>query len=389
MAKRVVALVLCAALFVPLCACASFINGEYSSERVHSPAITEKVEVGKAVEVSNYVELEAAVIGFVENRIENGLIHIYDYSGDVIRDVEKVCTFVAYNTPMGAFAVYYISTSVNRIVSYYEATVTITYKKTQAQMDSLTYVGSSNGIRSRLLLAITGFESYVAMEVPAADITEANVLDHIRSVYYSYPSSMAVFPNVEINIYPDAGRQRIVEVLFSYIYTTSAMNLMVKEVGNEAERLISDYRTATGAEAIVNIAQTIVDHVIFIGDAGANEEHHGDAIAYSTYGALVMREANSEGLAMAFKLLCDMMNVNCSVVVGKYNGSYHVWNIVEYDGKYYHFDLSMVGERGLEGAIMLTDQDIRSEYWWHIEDYNACVGSKTFWDLINAAALPE
>ena len=43
------------------------------------------------------------------------------------------------------------------------------------------------------------------------------------------------------------------------------------------------------------------------------------------------------GFSLVFKLLCDYSGINCLVIRGKTKGN-HAWNMVEYDGGFYHID---------------------------------------------------
>lgn len=62
--------------------------------------------------------------------------------------------------------------------------------------------------------------------------------------------------------------------------------------------------------------------------------------AWSAYGALVKGKAVCQGIACAFKLLCDQVDIPSLVVIGSImkNLERHAWNIVRIDGKFYHVD---------------------------------------------------
>ena len=63
------------------------------------------------------------------------------------------------------------------------------------------------------------------------------------------------------------------------------------------------------------------------------------------------------GFSQVFKLLCDYGNIPCLIAKGPTcSGSTHAWNIVEYDKKYYHidvtWDLSREHNNGLFGGYL-------------------------------------
>lgn len=69
--------------------------------------------------------------------------------------------------------------------------------------------------------------------------------------------------------------------------------------------------------------------------------------AHSIVGAFLDRRAVCEGIAKAFKLLCNEYDIKCIVVLGKANkdgiygeDDYHAWNIVKIGNESYHVDVT-------------------------------------------------
>ena len=62
------------------------------------------------------------------------------------------------------------------------------------------------------------------------------------------------------------------------------------------------------------------------------------SVAWNAYGALVRRTAVCEGIACAFKLLCNEVGLPSIVVLGKGRTGRHAWNLVRVHGKFYHVD---------------------------------------------------
>ena len=76
----------------------------------------------------------------------------------------------------------------------------------------------------------------------------------------------------------------------------------------------------------------------------------------TAYDALVNGSADSYGLAMAYKAVCDALNIPCQVVSGRFQGTDRCWNIVQVGGNYYHLDLSMQSET----LWLRSDESMRS-----------------------------
>jgi transglutaminase/protease-like cytokinesis protein 3 len=58
------------------------------------------------------------------------------------------------------------------------------------------------------------------------------------------------------------------------------------------------------------------------------------------YGALVLGVAVCQGYSSAFKLLMDMLGIECDIITGFANGDSHAWNRVKIDGDYYLVDVT-------------------------------------------------
>lgn len=78
--------------------------------------------------------------------------------------------------------------------------------------------------------------------------------------------------------------------------------------------------------------------------------------ANTAYGALVNHTAQCSGYARAFKALCDAMGIECYYVHADENAinPSHQWNIVKYNGQYYHMDVQVNAMGSGDDAIYLT-----------------------------------
>ena len=59
--------------------------------------------------------------------------------------------------------------------------------------------------------------------------------------------------------------------------------------------------------------------------------------------------ADSEGMALAYKALCDTIGIECTVVEGRLDRTEHYWNIVTLEGDSYHVDTSRASS-GVRGS---------------------------------------
>ena len=76
------------------------------------------------------------------------------------------------------------------------------------------------------------------------------------------------------------------------------------------------------------------------------------AVGYDTAcEALIEGKADCYGFAAAFRALTQKAGLNCPVVAGRYDGTYHVWNLAEVDGVWYQVDASRGGADWVPGHV--------------------------------------
>lgn len=88
----------------------------------------------------------------------------------------------------------------------------------------------------------------------------------------------------------------------------------------------------------------------------------------TAYAALVEDQADSEGLALAYKLLCDLAGVECTVVDGTLEGAPRFWTIVTVEQNVHrHVDPSRA-----EGLLLTDTQMSESGFVWDTQEYPSC-----------------
>ncbi len=89
-------------------------------------------------------------------------------------------------------------------------------------------------------------------------------------------------------------------------------------------------------------------------------------LAHEAPGALMHGAAVCDGIAKAYKLLCDEAGIPCTVVTGS-SGGPHAWNVVRVEGRWAHVDVtddlaSPGGQRPVSRAFFgLSDQEVLRE----------------------------
>ena len=350
MKKRIAALSLSLSLF--LTGCSSLLEREHFEISPYEPLAVDQND-RSALRVKTYQELVSAILYLVSEGAEQGVLNLHNYNRDVADDLARACREVTQEDPLGAYAVDYIRHDISRIVSYYEANIYISYRRTPEQIDSIIPVIGSSAIRRELSRALTTFSRETVLRVSYFSEDEDYILNLLHQAYYDNPATALGLPTVSISIYPSSGYQKIIEVTLDYAVSPAVLLLHNRELIPIVPQPDSTHKT---------LFRTLQDTLTIDLSYGGN----------TTYAALVNGSADSEGAALAYKLLCDRAGLPCTVVCGRLGDRNHFWNIVLLDGVYRHLDLSA-------GLFGLTDAELTEagDYQWDLSDYPTCAPTDT------------
>ena len=188
------------ALGLLLTGCSAMLERSYTSSAAHVDRPT-TAEDPSVLRVENYRELVSAVLYLVSGGAEEGVIQLHDYAGSVENDLTAACLEVATQDPLGAYCVDYIKHEYTRVVSYYQATLNIHYRRTQEQVRSMVRVTGTGAIRTELREALSQFADQVVLRVANFSEDEESIAALIRQTYYDNPAAALGFPEAEISLY--------------------------------------------------------------------------------------------------------------------------------------------------------------------------------------------
>ncbi len=334
MKKRTAALIL--ALCLLLSGCAVLLDRPYVVVEPHAehPVIGEDPSTLRA---GNYSELVSAVLYLVSQCMEEGVIQLVNYEGDVGTDLNAACLEVAAEDPLGAYAVEFIKNNYTRILSTYEASITISYRRTPEQIHSLVNVTGTTGIRREMGDALMDFLPELALRVGYFTGDEDTIAELVRQAYYDTPAAALGMPEFTAYLYPDQGSQRVVEIILTYPQEPEALRRKSAELVDAAgsaliplsSQLFSQRRQA---EQLLEL----LPEVIRWSSAPSKEETSRN----TAWDALVGGGADHEGLALAFCLLCGQLGLDCAVTEGTLDGELHFWNTLILNGEELQADLT-------------------------------------------------
>lgn len=345
-----------AALMLLSTGCSSMLNRDYSSVTVHSATPTAEGDAN-TMRVQNYQELVNALIYLINQGEESGSIRYSGEEADFKKLMDEACLEVKQEDPLGAYAVDYIKYSVISIVGSYEADVQITYRRTREQVASIVDATGAAAIRSELSRALSSFDTEVVLRISYFEEDEAYIQQLVRQAYLSNPATALDFPDAQVAMYPESGQQRIVEVTLTYHQSLQTLESWRNSLSREAERICQPLTELTIKEKLDGITGTLQSMGAYSAQGGS-----------TAYDALLGGGGDSQGVALAFSLLCRQVGITCSVVDGQKNGQSHFWNVVQTASGYRHVDLSRTGS-----VTYNVDQTMMQQgYVWDTQQVPAC-----------------
>lgn len=355
MPKKIIAALLLAALLLSLAGCSTIFKKQYVSVTDY----TEDQGDDDASEprlISDYDELKNALVSALGRHLSRDRYKFVGYEGSLNADLQRACKYAGEETAIGSYAVEDISYELNKIITYYEASVYITYKKSEESIKAISYISGKSALPESIVKSLEALETETVFSMNSSTITADDVVWAVFLALCEEPLSGVVLPAADVSIYPETGTTRIVELLLNYGRTNAEIEEMRGELTEKTRSLINIYgkAPATLFRALTELCEPY--------DAETQDgENFGNA-----YGALIEGAADSAGFALGFKALCDAAALDCGVVTGTLNGEYHCWNAIRTEGKYLYADASN------QSAFGLTAEQLRSAgYHWDEGAYAA------------------
>lgn len=358
MFRKYVSMLLLGLLLFNLAGCGTVFSREYYSEMdFHG---NEELDLEKdMLVVQNYSELRREVFRMMNNHEESIHLLFSGYTGNVVSDIASVCRAVNTESAYGAYCVDYAAYDLTQIVSYYEATIKISYRKTEDELKSMHNVTNMDEFGNLLADALVQGNEQIVVKVNNGFADEQAVNAYIHQMVRNYPMSISYMPLITLKLYSGNSSQKVYQVDIGYdgeINNAQRLRDMVQSVS----KLSQGIERHSTAEAALAAAKMLADYTQVTNIGGG-----------TAYDALVERTATSEGIACAYKALCDHLGIECTVVTGQMNKQSHFWNIIHLDNAYYHMDISIMNQEG-EKALFQGDADKQVNCWWNQADYPDC-----------------
>ncbi len=376
--KRILCAILAGVALLALSGCRSAFERDYYYEAPYSGDIGTRSD--RAVEIRNYSMLKTALTTMITNHTEKGEFRFSSYNGNLSEDLSAVCFEIKSEHPLGAYAVESLSYDTSYVVSYYVANIFISYKRTAEELNSIVYASTVADFDEAVCEAVDSAAPKLVIRCFSPGVNEPYIHRLVQQYYYNNPVAVLTEPEVEVTSYPADGANSIYNIQYRY-----DMDLQRRETMSQAlaEKVKAAAEELTEAEA----PQLALEAAVRLSERCAGGRPSA-AYADTAYGAMMYGNADSKGLALAYRALCAELGVECIVVEGAFGTmgtESHFWNIIELGGDHYHVDVSAM-DADPAGAFLQSDDALWGRYIWETPDYPVCAGPLNYKEV---AGLPE
>jgi hypothetical protein len=161
--KKLLALALALCL---LTGCAPLLERSYSTVEPHSSKFWESEAAG-TLRAENYQDVVNDLLLLIGQHTESATLRLYGQEDDLsVSDIlERAAAEIQQETPMGAYAVEYITSAVQPQRSYYEVTLSIGYRRSAEQIQAVVNATSTEAVYSLLESALDAEKTELAIRI--------------------------------------------------------------------------------------------------------------------------------------------------------------------------------------------------------------------------------
>ena len=207
--KRKIISVWLAATVLLLSGCGSFLHREYSVVEPHASDYYENEDVLRA---ENHQELVNDLLILVGQQAKEGIVWLYTdgTAAEAAALVEQACREVQGETPLGAYALDYLTYTVDDTPRNYVAvSLTIGYRRTAEQMNAIVHTTGISALSTLLMAAADNGVAELTVQVSYFDRQEQEVLALVADVQRQRGETEPW----QVNFYPANGNVGIIEII--------------------------------------------------------------------------------------------------------------------------------------------------------------------------------
>lgn len=351
--KRRWILVVVLSLCLLFAGCRSWMDGSYHSvEPYRQEYIGPSLE---SAEVNSYDQLCNLLTDLVKEGSQQSVIYLVGFEQDQMNTLMNMAIDnVTQFDPIGAYAVEKIEYEIGNNSGRTAIAVNLSYIHNRAEILRIKKVENMQQVTEVLTQALEDCEAGVVIQVDQYE--NADFTQQVQDYVDKHPATCMEMPQVTAAVYPHTGKQRVVELSFTY------------QTSRDALRTMQRYVEPVFRAAYLNVSSEEDELTKFSRMYAFLMERADYTVETSitpSYSLLRHGVGDSKAFATVYAAMCRQAGLECYVISGTREGDPWVWNMICVDGVYSHVDLLTSRNAG---KLQMYFQNEMVSYVW---DYSA------------------
>lgn len=382
--KTAVFMVITALIFGSLTGCESVLERDFYSVSKHEAS--KEMPPFPDDGITDYYDLKSVVLNLVRSGVSEKLIRISSYNGNLDEDLKNVSQDLLEQDALTAYTVSSIVYEQTRILTYQEVLITIHFSKTGQETEKIIDVINTSDFERKVTEELQNYPEKLVFSFSYYNDSNFSISDRFLKAYYNNPDTAYGLSSYSIHMYPESGTERIAEIDIEYLGKKDELLDKSKQANTRAEEIAKEVKNSDAGITAFNIYRYLAKNVVFDSQAmRVVSEMNGTQPKndpYTAYGALVKNTAAPEGYAIAFKKLCDLSGIECTVICGTLKDKTPmVWDLIKLNGHWYHINPGMAAKSGNGSAYFCqNDEAMQKTHNWNTDSYLSADGAEYSYD---------
>lgn len=338
-----------------------WIQNEYRVVSEHPAPVptasAQEEEIYSATDVNSLTDVVLSLVrdGSAQNRID-----VTNFRGDIKQSVSGIMRRLALE-PVYAYAVDYADYDVIEQDDAVILKLDMVYRRSAEEIASIVEVQDVDRAQQLIDRALNNFD--VAITLKIEQYSDTDFASKACQHCLEQPCRVVEIPKVTVEVYPEIGTTRIVEMHFGYNNNRDDMRAML---GNVSTVCASAGTYASAVRGDLQRLTRLCEYLITRSDY-----QQTDTTTTPAYGLLCRKQAGNKGFASVLYNTAERSELECYLVTGTREDAPYCWNIVAVDGKYYHIDLMQQWQTGQITPQLYSDAQMTG-YAWDAAAYPVC-----------------
>jgi len=325
--KKIGSIILATALLLCFSGCGLWMNGSYRSEIPHREDSNAGTHL--STEVSSYSQLCDTLLQMISNGTQSEVIYFVNMDSNQMKfHMPRAIEEVTQKTPLGAYAVESINFESGKNTGKNAVEVSISYIHGRSEILRIRKAESADDVYKIIDSALNNCD--VSATIYVNDYEAFDATQYVQDYVDLHPDICMEMPQVTATVYPENGKDRIVEVLFSYNTSRETLRQMqqtVEPIFDSAELYVRG--DGDLAEKYYQLYSFLIERYDYSFETSITPSYH----------LLRHGVGDSKAFATVYARMCVRAGLECAVISGAKAGESSFWNAIILDDQTLYVDL--------------------------------------------------